>query len=132
MSAYIVGNNHISAMLQVTEPLYPGDSASYWYDDDRHYIAVHDEDVGQILVDENFRSVNHRYGESDPPDTFIYSPLRRYTMVEILKAIHCYEYQCCETEDWEETEAFAITQALKYWAICMLPGHDALQWNIVE
>ena len=132
MSAFIVGNVHINAMLQAAETTDVRDIASYWHNGTRHYFDPHSIPTGQALVDENFRSVNHRYGEDMPPSIYVYKPLRRYTVTEILRAISCYEYLCCETDDWEESEAYAIVQALRYRAIRALPGYNAAQWNITE
>ena len=132
MSAYIVGNAHINAMLQSADPHYEGDGPSYYWEGERHYFSGHKHEIGQILIDENFRSVNYRYGEDSTPDTFQSILLRNYSPVEIIKACHCYEYQSCETDDWEESEAFAIVRVLKGRAIRRLPGYNASQWNIVK
>ena len=132
MSAYIVGNIHISAMLQAATTRNAGYCGGYYWNGEARDFSGHIQEIGQKLVDENYRSVNCRYDENAPPDIFCNAPLRAYTVVEVIKACQCYEYQSCETEDWEETEAYAIVQALGARAIRMLPGYDAAQWNIVE
>ena len=131
MSAFIVTNEHISAMMQAAEGIYPDDEASYWWGEERHYFRADSQEIGQILLNENFRSVNCRYDEDYPPDTYAYCPIRAYSAAEILKACACYEYQSCETDDWEETEAYAIAQALEGRAICMIPGYEGAEWSIM-
>lgn len=70
--------------------------------------------LGQLLWDENYRSVNYRYTESEPtPDyraTLIDADL---SPVAVLKAIDCYEYQTCESPDWDQTRAHAFVTALR-------------------
>ena len=130
MSAFIVSNEHVSAMMQAARKSYPDDMASYYWNEERCYFNADSQEAGQILVDENFRSVNCRYDENTLPDTYAYSAPRSYTGVEILKAIACYEYQSCETDDWKESEAYAIAKALESRAIRMIPGYNAAEWCI--
>ena len=130
MSAHIVGDYHISVLLQDCSQR---DGASYYFNGEMHYVAGAEEVVGQVLLDENYRSVNYRY-RSDvfPPDFQLARLRRRYTPVEVLKAIHCYDYQACETPDWKETEAYTITQMLQTRAISQLPGYDEAAWEVRE
>jgi hypothetical protein len=57
-------------------------------------------------------------------------PKRSYSPVEILKAISCFAYQSCETDDWRETEAFAFCEALQEDCIGRLPGMSDAPWGI--
>ena len=52
------------------------------------------------------------------------------TPVEIIKLCDCYDYQSCETRDWETTEAFAICAALRAAAIDSLPGYEDAPWGL--
>ncbi len=61
MPAFVLGNEHISAMLQVTSPRRPGDGFRYYWKDGIHYTST--AEMGQKLMDENYRSVNFRYKE---------------------------------------------------------------------
>jgi len=132
MSAFIVGNKHINVMLQAaTRNRYPGHGLSYYWNREPHYFNGNTQDIGQKLVDENYRSVNHRYGEQETPDQFKTMVLDKcYTPVEIIKACDCYRYQSCETPDWQDTEAHAIMVALRERAIRLLPGYDDADWGI--
>jgi hypothetical protein len=95
------------------------------------------DEVGQMLVDQNHRSVNYSQGTSDVyvvPGFFYVPPDHtRWSDVEILKAIHCYVYQAEDTPDWRDTEACAFSEALEGRIIRNLPGyHDAQTWPITE
>ena len=101
MSAYIVGNNTINAILGFADE----------YDMRAMGVANRNE-LGQILLDENYRSVNYRYDEYATPETYTYS---RYTVktFEALQYLSCLEYQSCETPDWETTRAFRLCARLR-------------------
>lgn len=101
MSAFIVTDNTINAIL--------GFADEYTM---RKFYADSMDELGQILVDQNYRSVNYRYGEDAPPANFTY---RRYTVPAIAAAqyLSCYEYQACETPDWERTIAFRLCADLR-------------------
>ena len=133
MSAFIVGNKHINAMLKAASlNRYPGDGAHYYWNGESYYFNGNSHIIGQKLVDENYRSVNYRYTEQEEPEQFKSMVLHaEYTPVQIIKACDCYNYQSCETPDWRETEAYAIMTALRERAIDMLPGYDEADWNIV-
>jgi len=95
-----------------------------------HHIG---DEQGQALVDQNYRSVNHRYHEDAEPYQFRWRPfLPRLSPVEIIKACNCYRYQSCETPDFKETEAYAIMTALRERAIIHLPGYEEAAWEIPE
>jgi hypothetical protein len=90
--------------------------------------------VGQILVSQNLASVNARYSEEETVSQYVYKrslrPWGDYP-VEILKAIHGYEYQACETRDFPETEAYRICRAIEKAMIGRLPGYSESEaWSI--
>jgi len=140
MSAFICNNEHINAMLQAaslgdhTRSQYP--PSYYWEEDGKaesRDIRPSDEAIGQKLVDENFRSVNYRYQESEEPYRFQPLPFqKRYSLAQILKACNCYIYQACEHAEWKGSEAHAIVKALKERAIVLLPSYDDAMWEVLE
>ena len=133
MSAFIVCDEHISAMLRAAAlSNLPGDGLAYRWNDESHYFNGSAHVVGQKLLDENYRSVNYRYGESDAPRIYTHPTVSHKTAVQIIKAIHCYRYQACETPDWEQSEAFAICEALEARAVHCLPGYDEAEWEITH
>jgi hypothetical protein len=86
--------------------------------------------VGQMLLDHNTASLNHRYNADDLV-IYTYTPPRGWrTAVEVLKAINCYRYQASETSDWTETEAHHFCAALETAVITMLPGYEEAAWAI--
>lgn len=124
MSAHIVSDETISGMFQPTDT---ERGATYYYRGSRRLTRV---ESGQVLVDQNYRSVNSRYGTSDKPHKYSNPPVRRLKPVEILKLCSCYDYQACETTDYEASEAFRIVSALRTRAIQMLDGYEEAEWGL--
>ncbi len=89
------------------------------------------ETLGALLIAENLRSIHARYPDTPdshddvPGPTNVYwgrpysFPLHteRVTVAEGLRAISCYEYQACESDDWRQTEAHSFCQGLRE-ALC--------------
>ena len=97
--------------------------------------------VAQELHEENVRSVNYRYTEQTTPETIatpaggwlrFATEARRDGIGGIFKALDCYEYQSCETHDWEATEAYAFCQSLRGHLVASLPGYATAPWEITE
>lgn len=90
--------------------------------------------VGAMLLAQNRRSVDFRYNESDIEEPYLHAvSTTPREPVEILKAIDCYEYQSCETPDWEDSEAARFCQALRALLIGKLPGYaEADAWPLEE
>ena len=83
--------------------------------------------VGQVLLDENTRSVNHRYEERDAAESYRYKRFLKTNPANVLGLIDCLDYQSCEHPEWETSEAYTILQALQSAAIHQLPGYE---WTI--
>lgn len=136
MSAYIVSDDTINAL--VTYAVSKGLLPYFKYDapqfNGREPTA---QDIAQLLLDENARSVNARYNESEKP-TIAYKECRilhngAHTgelPLTILKLCSCYDYQACETDDYEETDAARIIRRIRGSAIGDLPGYDAAPWGL--
>lgn len=125
MSAFVVSDNHINVLLTFAIIK----RASYYWRpaQARMQISADNADqIGQILLEENFRSVNYRYSDSEPPHRYQYQRVRsdNYSAVDVLKAVNCLDYQSCETPDWPDTHAYAILDGIKDRAIRALPGYD--------
>lgn len=110
---------------------------------DRFYAqSVSANELGQVLLTENVRSVRARY--EDCPSDDLPGPIDRrriwsYRFQPILaplkpawvvKACDCLDYQSCETSDWQETLAYAIVQAIRESAIGDLT--DKAPWGISD
>jgi hypothetical protein len=158
MSAFIVSDNHIHALLTagLDNPRY---GALRWFapeseeprgDADtqagepwgptaiesanrrrRELTRDTADAVGLMLLAQNYASVNYRYDEHEEEPLYRFQELGcTIDPVVVFKAIDCYNYQSCESPDWEETEAYAFCQALRSKMIHALPGYDAAPWGI--
>jgi len=131
MSAFTVSEEHITAMVNSTTPSYSGDGAAYRWNGKTVYFGGNRNEIAQKLWDENFRSVNYRYNENvEAPVYHGARAPRRFSPIEIVKLCHSYNYQSCETPDWEETEAYAISKAIESRAIRNVAGYDEALWSI--
>jgi len=89
--------------------------------------------VGQILVDQNYRSYNYRYDEGLDPEVFEITPqdlmyVPRLTPVETLKALASYDYQSNSDPDYRETAACRLVEIIRHYALEALPGYDDAKW----
>ena len=132
MSAFMVPVEHIRAMVNagLEAPL----GALSWSGGEGHrrrqLTLATAEEVGQMLLAENRRSVNYRYDQRKKSGKYTHASSSRRSTVEILKAIASYEYQSCETPDWFESEAYRFCQALHYAMVRHIPGWDEAAWVI--
>lgn len=127
MSAFMVNHSHIDNLVNQIRPV-----LSYYHKGEFKQLRDMDE-AGRILLMENRRSVNHRYGETEGIDSYTFvQPSRRRTPVEIIKACDCFSYQACETSDWEESEAHSVIEAIRENAIRKLAGYEDADWEITD
>lgn len=88
--------------------------------------------MAQILMDENYRSVNSRYRSQNKPilvefkSKYTNKNGRRITSLEVLKACDCYDYQACETDNYTMTLAHKIIDVIRSNAIGRLAGYDKI------
>src|SRR5882724_12430426 len=141
MSAFVVSKKHIDVLVhaglrygrQYTLRWRVGDDPAWTGDYEAHCAAIQTQTrelthetanrVGAMLWHENMVSVDHRYQDHAPNDRAVYR--HREACLEpvgVLKLIDCYEYQTCEHDGWEASEAHAFCQALRKAAIHALPG----------
>ncbi len=132
MSAWLVFPDHISYLVTCALELAPDGFLVFGHD--RLLTPDTKDAIGQLLMDENVRSVGYRYSR----DTFDELPgpvdktgIRDYRHIELtlpfdpivlLKQLDCYEYQSCECPDWPETEASAFCQVVRALAEATLPA----------
>lgn len=133
MSAFIVSNTHIATIINY------GIDPNLWisYKWEGNWIPLASQSANRLatlLMDENLRAVNARYREQYPPHEFIPVSVMLTTRepMRILKAVHCLQYQCNETEDWPQTEAYAILKAIEEYVVRTLPGYDEVEWSIAD
>ena len=101
------------------------------------------EEVGQMLWDENIRSIESRYPDTraskDYPgapcgDSLRYSehrvpPGATFTVPQVIMTAKCFAYQSCETDDWERSEAYSYIEELKSLAVESLAGDEGTEWG---
>lgn len=87
------------------------------------------DELGQLLLDQNVRSVQTRYLDCPPDDlpgpndqtrvrAYRFKPISNVQVAAwVISACRCLGYQSCETDDWEQTLAYAVMQAIREDAI---------------
>lgn len=135
MSAFIVSNDHIDALI----------TAHLSFAKELHSMCQAEKNsIGQMLVNENYRSVNYRYGETKQPPNYTFTPVFSYeprysrgtgirvtlTPVALLKLLDSYEYQTCETNDFEKSDAYKFCRSLRSALITQLNNYEDSPWTI--
>ena len=118
MSAWTVSKAHIDALV----------NAGIQYGLMGTVDAAH---VGAMLWDENHRSVNHLYREETPTPAYrptLLPPGVLLDPVATLKVVACYDYQTCESSDYNTTIAYQWGVTLREALIATLPA--ALQRRV--
>jgi len=137
MSAFVVAKTHIDAMVRLAIVYSPRSAIVYGAFGE---VRLHPDEVGRDLLDENVRSVRHRYPGDErlpgPNDAYwleeyhyAYVGGRLPTPVEGLKLIKCYEYQSCEHPEWEASKAKEFCDRLRHLLIGELPGYEEAPWE---
>ena len=139
MSAYIVDPRTIDYLVQ-----WGARHRSVVRDGERVRLDdIPQNELGQILMTENVRSVRTRYPQ-DSADTlpgpvnqkrvwrYHFQPVPHQMLKPawVIKACDCLDYQSCETDDWRETLAYQIVQAIRESAISALT--DDAPWGITD
>jgi hypothetical protein len=96
-------------------------------------------DLGKLLCAANVDSMIARYGEDfdkndDTNRSYTYTERAGslLTAVAFLKALDCLEYQSCEIDYWEKSEAYDVITELRKRAVKFLPGYEAADWEITK
>ena len=136
MSAFVVAVEHIHTLLMAgLDADYPS-APLRWYFGNPTHVGELTEDtasaVGQMLIDANIASVDHRYRETNTRIEYTYRRLdyTGWTTGELLSALHGYEYQACEAPGWDTSEAYAFCRELERKLIRRVPGYSNGPWAI--
>ncbi|WP_236722095.1 hypothetical protein, partial [Mycobacterium avium] len=141
MSAYVVASEHINVLLWAGRYGFrrPCGNLTWIYGNPIRVNQLTDDNldqVGQMLVDANTASVNYCYFNNPVAEPYSYRythPLHTsWSVVEVLKALQCYEYQSSDPKDWHTTEAYAFCRELQNMLIQALPGYDPAPWGITR
>ncbi len=106
----------------------------------RCYFSSDPVAIAHDLWAQNLASLQARYGD-DVPETNDPEPkwalgwmqsLRTYSDVVLLKLCACYDYQACETQDYDDTDAAKSVDFLRYRIIDRLPGYGEAPWELPD
>jgi hypothetical protein len=144
MSAFLVSHKHINTLLSWASRRHFGvhitlkDGSVLDFSNKTHL-----QQAAEILLTENILSIAARYPDTEGHPERIPGPIaelgkeiryRAYldpvSPVTILKACDCYDYQACETDDYEYSSAHAIVDRIRHEAIHCLPEYDKAPWGI--
>lgn len=132
MSAFIVTRAHIdllvSAALRYRVGVIHGP-------DGKEVFTCNDntaDELGRLLWTENHRSVNYRYREKTKAPDYYFRERAAFSPVEAIKAVHCFEYQSCEHDGWEDSTAKRICERIIRAATHALPGYDDAPWGVYD
>lgn len=144
MSAWVVNRKHIIYMVDCHRRI----EANQQYD--RRIVEPEKlAEYANMLWQENIKSVQHRYpdcvnkpenmpgpiGESFVilPEEFLKvskpAPMSVADLAQLAKSIHCYEYQSCEHDEWNGSDAYLFCQMLRDDILRSLPGYDDAHWG---
>src|ERR1051325_11534357 len=126
MSAFIVSDEHLNYLVSFGVR----HRVSWWNGKERPQIQGNEQFVFNTLFRANVESVNARYDENLPPMPSKFAYRHNTTPIQTLKACDCFDYQACEVEDYDRTEAAAIVDAIRSAAIHALPGYSEAEWDI--
>jgi hypothetical protein len=158
MSAYVVGFDHVDAMLTIARRGAAGGGwgqgglrdVEWWRNDPeavdwrqlekgRITVTAGEEEltaIGRMLLEENERSVAYRYPD-DPAEVGAIAASYRFRTVAGLEAdsitgfglVACLRYQSCEHPEWKRSEAFRFCEGFERAMIRRLPGMDSAPWH---
>ena len=146
MSAWIVSKEHIDYLITAGLSL-DQFGVSWRVGPNRVKLTLENAtQIGRLLWIENLKSVACRYpddkgngdrpGYGDQDDTieqYRYARSRNaVSVVQALKAIHCYEYQSCEHRQWERSQAKRFCTSLESSLVRNVPGYDEATWGVDE
>jgi len=130
MSAFIVTDSHINALVRYASRHKVG--VSYGATVMRLNAFDNEQAVAQILLDENVKSVNYRYTESETTSINYDRGAPILTAIQAIKAAQCLRYQSCEHPAFENSLADKFIEAIIADAIPRLEGYDSAQWAIYD
>lgn len=163
MSAFIVSRGEIRYLIEAGLA-FGQDSPMQWskgHQSEQMAQLAHKNatEVGQLLWEENIRSVLYRYSDCTRDNLpgpngedfeyehiFVTPPPLRLALssfasvhakfrgsyidpVQVLKACDCFEYQACEGSAWLDSEARQFLDALRHRAIRRLSGYQEAEWG---
>ena len=136
MSAFILCKKSIDALVYAAtardHDRYDLKHKFVFYSNGARFELTADE-FGQRLVDQNYASINDLYRDSKKPYLYQYEnhpDFRNLKSVDFLKLCDCYDYQSCETKDYDNSFISDAMFSLRKRLISTLPGYDEAEWGI--
>lgn len=130
MSAFIVTDTHINALVRYASR--HKITVAYGNPTMRLNVSAHEQEVAQLLIDENIKSVNYRYSEAETSLIEYDRGAPILSAIEAIKAAQCLRYQSCEHSDYEESIAFKLIETIISDAIPRLEGYESASWAIAD
>lgn len=154
MSAYMVSHEHINTILATTLALSmqmehpefwlpPSISDSVYGDRPRTPTRDQMTGLGQFLLGANAKSLDARYGhhgprggdmyDEDHVSGYVFQPEPRKAAHDagyLAKMLACYEYQACEFDGWEQSEAKKWCNWARDCALRAMPSYKAAPWGL--
>lgn len=132
MSAFIVNDYHVNALVSYGV----ANRAQYWSDKNRQWVYFNDETAPALasrIYRANVCSVNRRYGERTRAAGFKFQPVSigHLSAADIIRACDCLDYQSCETDSWDRSEAKKTLWAIREKAIQAL-ATCSRAWHLDE
>lgn len=129
MSAFIVNEYHLNRLIQ-----YASFRDVSMCVDGKFDRSVKDNEqlLLGMLVKANYESVNDRYAENTPAMPGKYTPDYEWSLtpIQVIKACNCFDYQSCEIDNYETTDAAKTIEAIRSMAVSHLPGYEEAEWEI--
>jgi hypothetical protein len=120
MSAYIVDKKLIDYILTAKRNAQPFIN---------YYDFLADAD-GQVLINQNYDSVNYRYNEETPAPVYKFaSSEERINFLQAIKYLHCLDYQSCETPTYKESKAYKLINDMLWLFSRCISGFENLKWD---
>lgn len=131
MSAFILNEYHLSILGRAASAAaaHSGRQARTGYD------VVTCKTHAQTLYAENVRSVQYRYSERGAVEPMAFDSRALHgtlNPMQVIKACHCYEYQTCETPDYERSEAAKLIAHIVAVFTRILPSYEDAQWEMTH
>jgi len=136
MSAFIVTDTHINALVRYASrhklSVFFNRKLGFPFGKEQLKTYGNEQAIAQILLDENVKSVNYRYRDNEVM-TITYDPgAPILTAIQAIKAAQCLKYQSNECDDFEESIAFKLIEAIIADAIPRLEGYESASWAIAD
>lgn len=100
----------------------------------RRYLAQ-PEEIGTLLIEENYRAHNDRYRQRNVPHEYKFKPYdgkNPLIPVNAIKAVICMQYQLADIHGLPNRTVKVFLEAIMHKAISLLDGYKTAPWEIEE